>query len=181
MDEHERVLSIIRLKSQAPVTLDRDGMALLVIDMQRDFVHPEHEFAQVLERLAPGVTDGYFQRVRSVVVPNVQRLLAAFRGCDVPIFFTGTGTQVSGGGDLSCWLRDFDALGLQVLGRRIWPRTQDRAWQIDESVVPLPGEIVVNKTAADPLGCTAIDQSLRNLRVTTVVVAGLTTLPYDHR
>jgi nicotinamidase-related amidase len=142
--------------------------------MQRDFVHPEHEFAQVLERLVPGVTEGYFQRV-SFVVPNAQRLLAAFRACGAPVFFTGTGTQFSDGRDLCCWLRDFDALGLQVLGKRVWPRTQDTAWQIDESVAPLPGEMVVNKTAADPLGCTAIDQSLRNLGVTTVVVAGLTT------
>jgi len=175
MNEHESVLSIIRLKSQAPVALDRPGTALLMIDMQRDFVHPEHGFSQVLERLAPGVTDGYFQRVRSVVVPNAQRLLAAFRAAGAPIFFTGTGTQLSDGGDLCGWLRAFDALGMQVLGKRVWPHTQDDAWQIDESVSPLAGELVVNKTAADPLGCTAIDQSLRNLRVTTVVVAGLTT------
>jgi nicotinamidase-related amidase len=175
MDEHERVMDIIRLKSQAPVVLDRDSTALLVIDMQRDFIYPDHEFAQVLERIAPGVTEGYFERVRSAVVPNVQRLLAAFRNCGAPVFFTGTGTQVSDGQDLCCWLRDFDALGMQVLGKRVWPRIQDRAWQIDEAVAPQPGEAVVNKTAADPLGCTIIDQSLRNLRMTTVVVAGLTT------
>ena len=175
MDEHERVMNIIRRKSHAPVVLEPGSTALLVIDMQRDFVHPDHEFAQVLERLVPGVTEGYFERVRSAVVPNVQRLLAAFRNCGAPIFFTGTGTQVSEGQDLCCWLRDFDALGMQVLGRRVWPRIQDRAWQIDEAVAPLPGEVVVNKTAADPLGCTIIDQSLRNLRVTTVVVVGLTT------
>lgn len=175
MDEHERVMSIIRLKSQAPVLLDRDRTALLVIDMQHDFVHPEHGFAEVLERLAPGVTEGYFQRVRSTVVPNVQRLLAAFRSYSAPIFFTGTGSQVADGADLCCWLRDFDALGLQVLGKRVWPGAHDAAWQIDESVAPQAGEMLVNKTAADPLGCTAIDQSLRNLGITTVVVAGLTT------
>jgi isochorismate hydrolase len=54
-------MDLIRLKSQAPVMLERESTALLVIDMQRDFVHPEHEFAQALERLVPGVTEGYFQ------------------------------------------------------------------------------------------------------------------------
>jgi nicotinamidase-related amidase len=175
MTDHDRVLSVIQMKSQAPIAIDSGATALLMIDMQRDFVHPEYEFAQALERLVPGVTDAYFERVRSTVIPNAQRLLAAFRAAGAPIFFTGTGTQVADGADLCCWLRDFDALGMQVLGRRVWPRMGETAWQIDESVAPQPGEMVVNKTAGDPLGCTAIDQSLRNLRITTVVVAGLTT------
>ena len=174
MDEHACVMQIVAMKSRAPLTLDR-ATALLVIDMQEDFVNPEHEFAQVLETLAPGVTTGYFSRVRSTVIPNVQRLLGAFRKVGLTVFFTGTGTQMADGSDLCCWLRDFDSLGMQVLGRRVWPRTEDAAWQIDTRVAPVPGELVVNKTAADPLGCTAIDQSLRNLGIKSVVVAGLTT------
>jgi nicotinamidase-related amidase len=102
-------------------------------------------------------------------------LLAVFRACGAPIFFTGTGTQFSGGGDLCGWLREFDKLGVRLLGRRVWPGRLDEAWQIDDSVAPEPGEMVVNKTASDPLGCTGIDQSLRNLGVEAVVVAGLTT------
>src|ERR1051326_1467709 len=174
MDEHARVMQIVTMKSQAPLVLD-GATALLVIDMQRDFTGPDHGFAQVLERLVPGVTEGYFSRVRATVIPNVQRLLAAFRKAGLPVFFTGTGTQVGDGGDLCGWLRDFDGLGMQVLGSRVWPRTDEPAWQIDESVAPARGELVVNKTAADPLGCTAIDQSLRNLGVKSVVVCGLTT------
>jgi nicotinamidase-related amidase len=174
MDDHARVLQIIAMKSQAPLILDQ-ASALLVIDMQKDFVHPEYGFAQLLERLVPGITDGYFSRVRSTVVPNVQRLLATFRRAELPVFFTATGTQVADGADLSGWLRDFDALGLQVMGERVWPRAGDAAWQIDESVSPAANELLVNKTAADPLGCTAIDQSLRNLGVKSVVVCGLTT------
>ncbi len=42
-------------------------------------------------------------------------------------------------------------------------------------MAPRPGEVVINKTAADPPGCTAIGQSLRNLHLTSVVAAGLTT------
>jgi nicotinamidase-related amidase len=109
------------------------------------------------------------------VVPNVGRLLDAFRKSALPVFFTATGTQVAGGADLSCWLRDFDALGMHVLGTPVWPRAGEDAWQIDDSVAPLANELVVNKTAADPLGCTAIDQSLRNLGIKSVVVCGLTT------
>jgi nicotinamidase-related amidase len=138
MDEDARVMQIIALKDQAPLILD-PRTALLVIDMQRDFVHPGYGFAQVLEKLVPGVTEGYFSRVRSSVIPNVQRLLEAFRDRGLPVFFTGTGTQVSSGRDLCCWLQDFDTLGMALLG------------------------------------CTAIDQSFRNLHIQSVVVCGLTT------
>ena len=174
MNEHARVMQIIAMKSQAPLALDRNT-ALLVIDMQQDFTHPEHRFAQVLEKLVPGVTDGYFSRVRSIVVPNVQRLLGAFRGARLAVFYTGTGTQVADGGDLCSWLRDFDELGKQLLGSRVWPRTGEEAWQIEKTVAPSNNEFVTNKTAADPLSCTALDQSLRNLGVKSVVVCGLTT------
>lgn len=56
---HEKILDIIRLKDQVPITLDPRTTALLVIDMQRYFVHPHYPRMQVFEQLAPGVTAGY--------------------------------------------------------------------------------------------------------------------------
>jgi isochorismate hydrolase len=50
MNEHERILEVIRLKDQAPLTFDPHRSALLVIDVQRYFVSPDYPFAQVLER-----------------------------------------------------------------------------------------------------------------------------------
>jgi nicotinamidase-related amidase len=169
-----KVMQIVTMKAQMPLTLDRHT-ALLVIDMQQNFVRPTCEFARVLEKLVPGATEEYFSRVQCVVLPNVQRLLGEFRKRSLPVFFTATGTQVAHGHDLACWLQEFDTLGMQLLGGRVWPQAGETAWQIDESVAPLGSELLVNKTAADPLTCTAIDQSLRNLGVQSVVVCGLTT------
>jgi len=174
MDDDARVMQIVAMKAQMPLALD-PRTALLVIDMQGNFVQATGEFAQVLEKLVPGATEGYCSRVQSSVLPNVQRLLEEFRKRSLPIFFTATGTQVARGDDLACWLRDFDALGMQLIGGKVWPKAGDASWQIDEAVAPVSGELLVNKTAADPLGCTAIDQSLRNLGVQSVVVCGLTT------
>ena len=36
--------------------------------MQRYFVRPQYPFGQVLEKLAPGATAGYFERVNATVV-----------------------------------------------------------------------------------------------------------------
>jgi hypothetical protein len=71
MSEHDDVLAIIGQKNQAPFAFTPERAALLVIDVQRYFVRPDHAFGQVFERLGPGVTRGYFARVRETVVPNI--------------------------------------------------------------------------------------------------------------
>jgi nicotinamidase-related amidase len=175
MSEHEDVLAIIEQKNLAPLALHPERTALLVIDVQRYFVHPDHPFGQVFERLSPGVTAGYFQRVRETVVSNIRRLQDGFRARGMPIFFTATGTQTGDGRDLPAWLRDLDQLGLAVLGQRVWPRVDDPSWQVDQSVAPLPNEPVLIKCSSGPLASTRLDQTLRHLGIDSVVVTGLTT------
>lgn len=175
MSEHDDILSIIRQKNQAPVELHPARTALLVIDVQRYFTRPELAFGQVFERLKPGVTAGYFQRVRDTVLPNIRRLQDAFRERGMPIFYTTTGTHTGDGRDLPGWLRDLDQLGMAVLGQRVWPRTDDPSFQVDERVAPRGDEPVLIKCSSGPLASTRLDQTLRHLGVDTVVVTGLTT------
>lgn len=174
MNEHEKILEIVRLKDQAPVQFVVDRAALLVIDMQRYFVSPGYPFGDTLEKLVPGASEGYFRRVTEVVVPNIKLLLAAFRSRNRPVFFTATGTYHDGS-ELPPWLKDFDDLGMTLVGHRIWPRTDEAAWQIDDSVRPEPGEIVLHKTTSGPVNSTKLDQLLHNLGVTSLIVTGLTT------
>src|SRR5687768_18268606 len=120
MNEHDKILQVIRLKDQAPFHFDPDRSALLVIDAQRNFVSPEYPFARVLERLVPGATDNYFRRVRETVLPNINKLLRAFRTYGRPVIFTGTGSYTENGAELPQWLKDFDQLGQNLLGHRVW-------------------------------------------------------------
>jgi len=175
MSEHQDVLTIIGNKNQAPFAFAPERAALLVIDVQRYFVQPDHAFSQVFERLSPGVTSGYFRRVRESVLPNIQLLQAGFRGRGLPIFYTATGTQTGDGRDLPGWLRDLDQLGLAILGKRVWPRVGDASWQIDDAIAPRAGEPVLVKCSSGPLASTRLDQTLRHLGVDEVVVTGLTT------
>lgn len=174
MSDHDKILEIIRLKDQAPVTIEAHQTALLVVDVQRYFVSPYYPFAQVFEHLVQGATAEYFKRVNHWVVPSINRLLEFFRAHSLPIIFTATGSQM-GGGDLPAWLKEFDQLGIALLGRRIWPDVGDPAWQIDDSVAPRPGELVINKTSSGPLNSTRLDQTLHNIGVNSLVVSGLTT------
>ena len=175
MNDHEKVQQLLRIKDQAPITIDPAKSALIVVDVQRWFTEPEHPFAQVIEKLVPGATAGYFDRVRSTVVPNIRRLQEAFRSQGLPVIFLGVGCYLQDGRDLPAWMRDFDQLGLTLLGRRVTPLVNDSSWQIDGRVAPLPGEMVLNKTSSGALNSTKLDQILHNLGINSLVVCGLTT------
>jgi biuret amidohydrolase len=175
MTEHEKILEIIRLKDQAPLDLDPKTTALVIVDVQRYFVSPDYPFAQALEKLVPGATAGYFERVRNTVLPNIKRLQEHFRSRQMPIFYTATGCCMSDGQDLPLWLRNFDQLGLALLNKRIWPEANEESWKIDDSIAPTPGEVVLNKTSSGPLNSTRLDQTLHNIGIDSLVVCGLTT------
>jgi nicotinamidase-related amidase len=148
---------------------------LLVIDAQRTFVRAEDPLGQVLEKLVPGSTDGYFERVHRTVLPNIQRLLETFRARRLPVFFTCTGTCTGDGRDLPGWLKDFDELGLALIGKPVWAPPDDPTYKVDESVSPQPEELVLHKSSSGPLATTRLDQILHNMGITGLVVTGLTT------
>jgi nicotinamidase-related amidase len=175
MGNHDLVAALIQAKSAAPFNIDVQRTALLIIDAQRDFVRAGYPFARALEHVTPGVTNRYFQRAQGEAVPNLKKLQQFFRARRRPIVYTGTGTQTGDGTDLPCWLGEFDALGLAVLGHRVWPSPDEDAWQIGEDVRPEPGETVINKRASSAFADGTLDPSLRQAGIDAVVISGFTT------
>lgn len=175
MTDHEKIQELLRIKDQAPITLDPLKSALIIVDVQRWFTRPEYPMWQVVEKLVSGMSAGYFERVQSRVLGNIQRLQQAFRTRGLPVIFLVTGCRLPDGRDLPEWLRGFDQLGLGLIGERVNPPVNDPSWQVDDSVAPLPGEIVLNKTSSGALSSTKLDQTLHNLGINSLVVCGLTT------
>jgi len=175
MTAHEKIQEMIRQKEQAPIALDPQRTGLIIVDVQRFFTRPDSEFAQVFQRLAPGAVDGYFQRVNSTVLPTIRELQQCFRSLGLPVIFCVFGSCAQDGRDLPCWLKDFDNLGLQLLGRRPNPVVNGASWQIDDAIAPLPGELIINKTSSGALSSTNLDQTLHNMGITSLAVCGLTT------
>ncbi len=175
MTEHEKIQAVVRIKDQAPLALDPVKSALIVVDMQRYFVRPEYPFARTIEKVMPGATAGYFERVSSTVLGNARHLLATFRSLHLPVIYLAAGCCMEQGRDLPAWMRDFDETGLHLVGERVHPPVNHPSWQIDDAVAPQPGEMVLNKTSSGALASTKLDQTLHNLGVTSLVVCGLTT------
>ena len=139
MTEHEKIQRMIRQKEQAPIALDPQRTALVIVDVQRFFTRPDSDFARSFEKLAPGAVDGYFQRVSSSVLPKIRQLQHSFRSLGLPVIFCVFGSCAQDGRDLPCWLRDFDKLSLQLLGRRLNPVVNDASWQSGRHRRPASG------------------------------------------
>jgi nicotinamidase-related amidase len=88
MTEHEQCIGFLRAKNESPIELDPSRTALIIVDMQRYFTQRLFPFTDVFEKISPGVCSGYLRRVREVVIPSIQRLLAHFREHGSSIVFT---------------------------------------------------------------------------------------------
>jgi nicotinamidase-related amidase len=155
-------------------TADRlvpDRTALIVVDVQRYFVHPEYPFGKWVTGLAPEGANAYFKRVRDLVIPNIQRLLGRARQLGLFVVFTEAGSLQPDGADLPGWMRRHIASS----GAAVYPPFSDPSCRVDDSISPRLGELVLQKTSSGPLSSTKLDQTLRVLKIDTVVVAGVVT------
>jgi len=130
--------------------VDAEKSALVVVDVQRFFARPEYPFAQLFEKMVPGVTADYFQRVNSTVLPSIQRLLACFRARKLPILYFAVGCHSPDGRDLPKRMREFDEVSVMLNGQRVCPPVGDPSGAIEDRVAPLPGEMVLTKSSSGP-------------------------------
>lgn len=124
------------------VPVDVRTTALIVVDMQNDFV--KSGGALVVESAA-------------ATIPAVQRLLSVARARGIRIFYTQD-THREGDPEFPIW------------GRHVLEGTW--GWQIVEELAPRPGERVIQKLRYDGFFGTSLDHELRLDRIDTVIVCG---------
>lgn len=173
MTEHQRVLNIVRAKNSAPIKFTPETTALIVVDMQKYFTQPNHPLTDLFESFDEGIASGYLERVRTTVVPTIEKLLGAFRGNGSPVVFTSVGTEQGDGSDLCGWLGAFDEVGLDRLGTRIWPSVDDPSWARDERLEVKPHEPNFRKRSAGAFATTDLEKHLKDRGVDSVIVTGV--------
>lgn len=150
-----------------PFLLDERAVALVVIDMQRDFLEPG----------GFGAALGNDVRRLARIVPTVARLLALARTRGWPVVHTREGHLP----DLSDCppskrLRGEPPLRIGERGPmgRLLVRGEP-GWEIVPALAPLPGERVVDKPGKGMFYRTDLEEQLRRLTVRQLVFAGVTT------
>jgi nicotinamidase-related amidase len=124
------------------LSLPANTSALIVVDMQNDFVTPGGALV---------VPDA------QATVPAIAALLARARAAGARVFYTQD-SHAPGDPEFPIW-------GQHVL-EGTW------GWQIVDALAPQPGERVIRKLRYDGFFGTSLDHELRLAGVTTVVVCG---------
>lgn len=150
------------------LSFDPLASALLVIDMQRDFLDPAGYAAQA------GLDVSHLR----TAIPAVQTLLAAARRAGMPVVHTREGHRT----DLSdCWpekLARSRAAGAEIGRRGPLGRLLVRGeygHDFVDSLQPAPGELVVDKPGYSAFADTGLDAWLRERGIRTLVITGITT------
>jgi nicotinamidase-related amidase len=147
--------------------LDRDRVALIVIDMQRDFIEPG----------GFGASLGNDVSLLSAIVPTVRRLLDGFRAAGLPVIHTRechrpdlsdcpTAKRLRGAPSMR--IGDAGPMGRILIAG-------EPGVAIVPDLVPLPGEIVIDKPGKGAFYGTDLGQQLANLGITQLIFAGVTT------
>jgi nicotinamidase-related amidase len=155
--------------------LDWGRSALLVIDVQNYGCNREVGLGRLLVERHPKIAGPYLERLEQTVLPNVVRLVAAFRASRSHVAFTRHGPLRSDGLDMipRRRRRDRDALAATEMPA-LWHRGTFEHELIAE-LVPEQDELVVDKNTSSAFNSTGIEWLLRNLGVTTLVVVGMAT------
>jgi nicotinamidase-related amidase len=151
---------------------DLGHTALLVVDMQHGSADATH--ANERYRNHPEVAQ-YRRERMEIIVPNIARLLEFFRQAERPVIYLTIGYRLPDRSDALGLLRQIDDdLKSQGVAGPLVP-VGSRENSVLPALAPRPGEIVLNKTSMSAFNSTAIDQMLRNLGITTLVVTGVST------
>jgi len=148
-----------RLTRDRPILPGR--AALLIIDVQSATCGPKEKVEK----------PEFYATATSRVIPNIRRLLAAFRSARLEVIYTVIENLTDDGRDRSL---DYKLSNMSVAKGSLEA-------QVLAEIAPQPDEIVLSKTSSSVFNSTVLDYLLRNIDIEDVFVAGfLTDQCIDH-
>jgi ureidoacrylate peracid hydrolase len=143
------------------IRIDPTRAALVVVDMQNDFCHPEGYYARAGRNVAP------VQRI----VPNIQRLLAAARAAGMLVVFTATTKRRV----------NLDAPSIHRLlpshFQGIGERLTEGSWGVSviDDLAPREGDPIIAKPSYSGFYGTDLEVILRRRGIKTLLMTGTMT------
>lgn len=149
------------------IPIEPSSSALLYIDIQNYFSSPEGGYF-VKKSKDPDFEKSYsfyFNQLKKVTVPNMQKLQEACRKKKIEILYTTVESLTLDSRDFSL---DYKITGFSV------PKQSTDGKVIDE-LAPLENEICISKSSSSVFNSTNINYILRNLNVRQLIISGVLT------
>lgn len=145
---------------------DIDKSAMIIVDMQNDFLHPDGAFARRARDQPEKKIDMAFL---ASAIPNVKRLAAAFRKAGRPVVYVAQVLKPDYSDAAFPYWKGWSERKSGFLVEGTW------GTQIIDELTPEKGEHLIVKKGYSGFSNTPLDTLLRNLGVNTCVVTGVTT------
>ncbi len=139
-----------------------EDSALLVVDVQYLFAHPDWGIGRAIKERDMGKEFAYYWDRITAIVPQIRLLQNACRSQGIEVIHTHVA-------HLTPDCRD-SSRGHRHLQFFAPPGSQDAKFL--EDVGPIADEVVIAKASASPFNSTAIDQTLRNMGIRNLIVCG---------
>jgi nicotinamidase-related amidase len=148
--------------------LEAGRVALVVVDMQYASGSRQEGLGRLLkDQGREGQGTERFDRIETVVVPTIQRLLAVFRGRGLRVVYLTVGSELPDFSDLPAHMRPMaEAVG-NTKGRR--------EHEILDALAPQPREPVLNKTTMSAFHSSGFERLVRAWGVDQLVFTGIST------
>lgn len=151
------------------IEIDPKKTILLIIDVQNVFaLRPSGEGLTGKERANWERWQPFYDRVESITIPNIRRVLDRFREKKIEVAFARITCQKKNGSDRSL---DQKATGFNQLLVLLGSKEGEMVKELQ----PIEDEIVVMKTTDSAVTGTNLRLMLSNMGIDTVVVTGLYT------
>ena len=151
-----------------PWTLDPARVALVVVDMQYASASRREGLGRLLKDRDQEASGAYrFDRIETVVVPTIQRLLAFFRERSLRVVYLTVGSEMPDFSDLLPHMRPFAEQIGNTAGRR--------EHEILDDLAPAAGEPVLNKTTMSAFHSSGFERLMRAWGVDQLCFTGVST------
>jgi ureidoacrylate peracid hydrolase len=153
------------INTAPPRPVEPEHTALLIVDMQYHDAHRDHGMGRRAQQRGDAARLAQYWDRLPAIVPKQQALLAAARDSGVEVIYS----------TISALTRDCREIGPEYerAGIRVPPDSKEA--EILEEIRPRSDEIVLRKSTASVFNSTTLDRILRNLRIDTLIVAGVLT------
>jgi nicotinamidase-related amidase len=141
--------------------------ALVIVDMQYSDAHRDYGIGAKAKRLgAEAQFAYYFDRLESLVIPNIQQMQQFCRSVGIEVIFLRIASLLRDGRELNTMQKRSGTLVASVGSKET---------EILEEIAPLDDELVINKGSSGVFNGTAFDQILDNMGITNLIFCGVGT------
>ena len=152
----------------APVAMSARTTALVVVDMQYASGSREHGLGALLASQGTLDSAAYrFDRIDALLIPNIGKMLAAFRANGTHIVHVTVGSERPDYSDAPRHMLPFFTATNNHTGTR--------EHEIVDVLKPLPGEPVFNKVTMGAFSSTGIGAHLTSKGIREIIVTGVST------